>query len=301
LVLNFDISWNNLRKQIEQNIKALKDNFSLNFYAGAGIIVNNPINLFESAEKAKSTYRYSFLKPSNTVFFHSDFSDMDDLLPHMNFSSFSNSLNSRNFKKLEEFFDDLSDKLIKYSYSFSSVDNIVFHLTGMINEKLLQNNLNNLDNDTLSFKNIYVEFYKRQNIFEAITWLKYFLINIMSLDSGDDEKNSIAIQIKDYIDKNYANADISLEMFSGMFFLSTSYISILFKQTFKIGISEYVSNIRLQKAKELLEQKFIKIEKIAKLVGMHNHSYFATKFKKHYCMSPQQYRIAFKSKSTNKD
>lgn len=294
IVLNFSKSIKSPYEQIEQLLMNLRNDHSIEFNAGIGTIVDKPKDLYVSAKEAKNAYRYTFLKPSQKMFFYKDICNLKSFVASIAIDSFSTSLANNNLVKVNNFFSKTVEALKSDLYNFESIENFVLQLIGALNKEFLRNNL---EKNVLSFRCLHEEFYKKQDIFQSISWLKTILTNILPMETSKDEKYEIIKQIKEYIDENY-NQDISLDFFSSKYFLSTSYISTLFKSAYNIGISEYFSNIRLEKAKELLENRYLKIEEIADKIGMHNHSYFATKFKKQYGMSPQQYRIAYKAKTT---
>ncbi|TVY11179.1 helix-turn-helix domain-containing protein [Paenibacillus cremeus] len=100
--------------------------------------------------------------------------------------------------------------------------------------------------------------------------------------------------ISNYIDKNY-HKDIYLESISGEIGLSAKYVSRIFKEGAGIGISEYISFVRMEKAKELLLTTDYKISHIADLVGISSRTTFLRVFKKHEGVSPMDYRNAHAS------
>ncbi|MFD1772459.1 response regulator [Paenibacillus rhizophilus] len=97
------------------------------------------------------------------------------------------------------------------------------------------------------------------------------------------------IRIKNYIDDNFFN-DIHLTMFSEQYYLSKEYLSRLFKERFGFGIYEYVLKVRMDKAKEMLDDPAIKIQLISSKVGFNDNAYFSKAFKKYSGLSPSEYR-----------
>lgn len=95
--------------------------------------------------------------------------------------------------------------------------------------------------------------------------------------------------IKDYIDKNY-NTNIKLSLFTTQYFFSKEYLSKLFKNTYGCGIYTYVQEVRMKRAKDLLENPGIKIQSISERLGYTDNNYFSKAFKNYYGMSPSQWR-----------
>lgn len=97
--------------------------------------------------------------------------------------------------------------------------------------------------------------------------------------------------IKEYIDKNY-HTNIKISMFTTQYFFSKEYLSKLFKQTYGCGIYTYVQEVRMKRAKDLLENPDIKIQSISERLGYADNNYFSKAFKNYYGISPSQWRRA---------
>lgn len=95
--------------------------------------------------------------------------------------------------------------------------------------------------------------------------------------------------IKLYIDNHYFE-DIKISMFTEKYFLSREYLMKLFKQQFGYGIHEYVQKVRMDKAKELLDDPSLKIQDIAERLGYKDKNYFSKAFRNYYSVSPSEYR-----------
>lgn len=95
--------------------------------------------------------------------------------------------------------------------------------------------------------------------------------------------------IKKYIDSHYFE-DIKISMFTDKYFLSREYLMKLFKQQFGFGIHEYVQKVRMEKAKELLDDLNLKIQDISEMLGYKDKNYFSKAFRNYYDISPSEYR-----------
>lgn len=96
--------------------------------------------------------------------------------------------------------------------------------------------------------------------------------------------------IKEYIDRHYFE-DIKISMFTERYFLSREYLMKLFKQQFGFGIHEYVQKVRMEKAKELLNDSELKIQEISEMLGYKDKNYFSKAFRNYYSISPTEYRM----------
>ena len=128
----------------------------------------------------------------------------------------------------------------------------------------------------------------------AVDYLKVVIKSIIDEQSVKQKKRTdeIVNLIKEYICENL-NKDISLIRLAELVFFNPSYLSRLFKQVTNLNISEFISNARISKAKELLRDTNMKINDIAEMMGYDTASNFSRFFKKHTKLSPQDYRNTF--------
>lgn len=96
-------------------------------------------------------------------------------------------------------------------------------------------------------------------------------------------------EIKDYIDQHYFE-DIKISMFTEKYYLSREYLMKLFKQQYGFGIHEYVQKVRMDKAKELLDDSELKIQEISEMLGYKDKNYFSKAFRNYFSLSPSEYR-----------
>lgn len=92
-----------------------------------------------------------------------------------------------------------------------------------------------------------------------------------------------------YLKENYASK-LNLEEISQHAFLSKSYFSTLFKKATGMSVFEYLQNIRIQKACQLLSSETVKVTEIAEAVGYTDYRFFNKTFKKITGLTAQEYR-----------
>ncbi len=115
-------------------------------------------------------------------------------------------------------------------------------------------------------------------------WKKGFII-----ENDTSGRNTVEKEMVSYIQQNYTGK-ISLKEFGEQFHLSEKYISRYFKEHFHITLSQYVTYLRLEHAKQLLQDTDIPVTEVAMQSGYQNVSYFIRSFKKTYEISPLKYR-----------
>lgn len=91
-----------------------------------------------------------------------------------------------------------------------------------------------------------------------------------------------------YMKKHYAE-DISLEKIANRFFLNQTYFSRLFKQYTGSTFTDYLIELRMEKAKELLGQGKYKVYEVSQMNGYRSEKYFFRVFKQYTGCSPTEY------------
>ncbi|WNR46154.1 response regulator transcription factor [Paenibacillus roseipurpureus] len=105
----------------------------------------------------------------------------------------------------------------------------------------------------------------------------------------NSKSQKVISRIKQYIDQNYMN-NITIQLLAEEVFLSPTYMCQIFKQETGETIIEYLTKVRIDKAKELLKSPDLKIFVIAEMVGFENATYFTSVFKKITGLIPGKYR-----------
>ena len=103
-------------------------------------------------------------------------------------------------------------------------------------------------------------------------------------------KYSIFIkQAINYIDEHLTD-DMTLETIAESVHSNASYLSRIFKKEVGTSVITYITDLRIKKAKDLLEHSDLKTFEISDAVGIDDPAYFSVLFKKYTGMSPKSYR-----------
>ena len=113
--------------------------------------------------------------------------------------------------------------------------------------------------------------------------------NVRGMQKTDSIVHSQKDVIKDYIDRNYKK-DISAKDVAGILGYSDVYFSKVFKQLFDDNFINYLTKIRIDRAKLLLKDISFNIKEVGKSVGYADSNYFTKVFKRSIGMSPSEYR-----------
>lgn len=115
-----------------------------------------------------------------------------------------------------------------------------------------------------------------------------------ALELRDRESNNQSERILkkalSYIEENYSQETLSLNLVAGEVNVSANYFSAIFSRAMQVTFVEYVTGKRMEKAKKLLRQTQMHTGEIAQEVGYKDSHYFSFVFKKTQGCTPREYR-----------
>jgi len=114
-----------------------------------------------------------------------------------------------------------------------------------------------------------------------------------SMSKKESRNFELRDRLKSYIERNYDNDTLSLNAIADAMGMSPSYVSRYFKNQTGIAISEYVDEVRMERAKELLQKGDMTVKEVATRIGYSDQTHFIRKFKRKEGVTPQQYRRLF--------
>lgn len=109
------------------------------------------------------------------------------------------------------------------------------------------------------------------------------------IEYWDTRQNHLLFEVESYIQAHYCS-DLQLQALAEQFFISPSHLSRSFKQQFGENLSDYITRLRIQRAKSLLADPNLKITAVAKAVGYSDEKYFSKAFKRAEGLSPKDFR-----------
>lgn len=116
---------------------------------------------------------------------------------------------------------------------------------------------------------------------------------IQELENYLQEQNegfrSEITEVKSYIYHNYEK-ELNVEILAEKVYLSAGYLSAIFKEATGMNLNRFIREVRMNKAKELLENSTKKITQIAREVGFSNTSYFCRSFREFFGSTPESCR-----------
>ena len=200
-----------------------------------------------------------------------------------------NALNFHDIKKVGFMLGNIAENLQTLGLTREEVCNIVLKLYYMVSEYFEQNGVTVKDvlvsrswgyDDLIHIENVAAAK-------EMVLSLKNDLEQYLKNDSGSNHKSlSIAKQyIKDHFTEEISLTDVANEVG-----LTPSYLSNLLKKDTGKSYSEYLINLRIEKAKNLIKTTAYKMYEISEMVGYPNTFYFTRLFKRETGLTPGEFK-----------
>ena len=184
----------------------------------------------------------------------------------------------QDFQKLERKYREsmkFSEMYVKFV--FSSILKELYEQMSDLNERNLSRKVDRL--------------YKCRKIHDVINLVNEAIKEYETYVRGHDElEREDVIKVKNYINMQYGEKNIGVEMLAEYAGLSTGYLCTVFKEETGITINHYIREVRMEKAKEFLENSNMKITQIARKVGFSNSSYFCRSFREFFGTTPESCR-----------
>lgn len=279
--------------EIQENIK---NYFHFTFSVSIGDAVFSDKYIYSSYKSAREYVKYRFFYGPECIIYESIVKEHNSQIckyPNACENKLLKALQSGNRTQVNRCCEEFIKHLYKASY-YQTVNYSTQLMHAIF--KNFQDSLDLLDEN-------YKDFYDRMNqlgsletIADTLSEIKRLCMNILQMQ---EEKNSnINTQkhikqieeIKTYVTQHYSDPGLSLDIVADIVELSSGYIGKLFKNITNISFSDYLTSVRLEKAKELLNSTSEPASKICEKVGIYNVTYFSTLFKKTYGITPSQYR-----------
>ncbi|ROR26378.1 two-component system response regulator YesN [Mobilisporobacter senegalensis] len=280
------------QKIFEECRGIVERNFGLGITIGIGKKVTALGKISRSYESAITALHYRFLYGVNRILDIRDFAnrtsknyDFNEEIKRLVTAIKINSANEINEILAE--MKELSRKyLISQSRVYAVLQNLIVSVNHLLeNANVLKENLEEKQEEILQ------RLYGEETLDDIDMVMGNYCLYIGELLSEQREGSGKkqAILAVEYIDKNYANPELTLQSICNDLAISTSYFSTIFKNYTGETFIEALTKKRMNKSMELLANTSMKIYEIAERVGFSDPHYFAITFKKYTGMTPKEY------------
>ncbi|GGG58916.1 AraC family transcriptional regulator [Paenibacillus radicis (ex Gao et al. 2016)] len=138
------------------------------------------------------------------------------------------------------------------------------------------------------------EFYLKTLLFELLIFIYRKTESLPAEEqSGGNPIHKKIFEIVDHLNRHYDQRQ-TIQDVSGKFFISPSYFCKMFRENTGFTFTEYLNNVRVKEARQLLIGSTMKISDIAERVGFESMTHFGRIFKEMTGLSPLKYRQTYK-------
>ncbi len=129
------------------------------------------------------------------------------------------------------------------------------------------------------------------SIYDIKNWIHNILLSIIEClnDKDDDPKVRLANELRKIIEEQYLELD-NVSQVADQVYVSTVHANSIFKKNFDCTMFDYLTRLKVEKAKELLKKTDMKVYEIVDHIGYKSKTYFTSMFKDYTGMTPKEYR-----------
>lgn len=274
----------------ESMLKYLKISFTI----GVGFIVHGLVNLSKSYSKAyENVSQRLFLGKNNIITVDSleteeDFTYKFDI---EKVQQLTNLLKSVDEIKLTKAIEEIFMQISKYKYAnVKYCINVCLQLLLTSSRVLMELQINNEEID-IDENEVWEELFKLETLEDMKNSVTRYFVKLckhISIKRNKKCRNVIE-QIKKIIDNKYKE-NIGINDIAQEVYLTTTYLCMVFKQETGETVNDYLTKVRIEKARELLKEPKNKLYDICYEIGYSEPGYFSKIFKKHTGLTPSEYR-----------
>ncbi|SDE11233.1 Helix-turn-helix domain-containing protein [Paenibacillus sp. UNCCL117] len=296
------ISWNNefadqwearSRALSEQIIAFMQRHFSLSLSCMIG--EPQPTNeLHQSFSSATSLAEYRIFAGKQSIITPSEWSQqkmehatVDERQIADSAEALHAAVCSKDAEHLQLLIQEMEEKFTRLEDAAAfrrTFQQIIFTLNQLVNNIPLSHR------EAIKYKLESLSEFQSDTVAEACANLLDATRSIQDSLGEDANNNRLYTSILEYVSHNYMDCNLSLSTVAEELSLTPSYITRYFKTKNGLPLMQYVSKIRIEKAKELLETTHLSIKEIVEQVGFVDENNFSRAFRKREGVSPSQYR-----------
>jgi two-component system, response regulator YesN len=153
-------------------------------------------------------------------------------------------------------------------------------------------NFNTYDKSNTNFSMMIDKLNDCETLDEISDNLKGVIIQIVGILSNDviDKKKQFAESVLNYINEHYSNPELTVDILSKHVGFSPNYLRSIFKEIQGISVTDYLTELRIKKVKEMLINTDLSAKEISAKVGFADNHYFYVVFKKIAGCTSEEFR-----------
>lgn len=266
----------------------------LDAFTGIGTVVYSPARLLESYQTAAAATQRQFFLGYNQVVAYQELdarshtAALDPLLPEQLGRLLESGQEEAAAKLVSDFADLLRPRI---DTLVNQVKNAFFELLMRLFREAVNKGISLTDqSDETGGEYIWNTITRFQTLQELESYvlerIAFFFRELRQKESG----GSISFSIRHMVQRRYSDTDLSIKTLSDALFLTPNYLSLQFKKETGLTINQYITEYRMERAKELLRDRKRKLYDVALSVGFQDANYFTKSFKKVTGLTPSDFK-----------
>lgn len=282
---------NSFSKQIADFILSeVKSRFGLELGLSLGSWAEQPTEIHTSYREAKTLIRYSYFFPEQPILcdlklLSRESSSLE--LSDSYLASFEKKLQARDLTGTVQAIEDLMLELKDGLYSAEYSHILLLKMVSIYSDCISGVRWQPAEASSLDLYKQYRSIYHIDRYSEWMINLVTEFIHHMEKRSQVRSVDTITA-VKAYIRDNLSG-DLTLDHVSEQVFISPKYLSKIFKEETGVSYSDYVTNQRMERARELMSERELTIEQVASTVGYSTSAYFIKRFKEIHGCTPKSF------------
>lgn len=265
---------------------------------GIGHVCRSLTNIPSSRKSALNVHDYKVILGNNQIIYIDDVEPRQEAIQEIDLEfneiverKVTRMLKSGAIKEFSEYLEKVFNHIALNPEKVNENQLYLFELITQIitTSKELKVDLTKIENAELNLFELMKENQDLDNIKSTILLLANFVMETGTSTRLLSTANLVNLA-KEYVKKEYKDWDLNIQKISEYLNYSPNYFSTVFKKETGISFMNYLMDVRLEEAKELLLTTELKSLEIALEVGFSSSNYFAYCFKKRLNISPTLYR-----------
>ncbi|GIN71597.1 hypothetical protein J14TS2_20720 [Bacillus sp. J14TS2] len=278
-------------EELQENVQR---HFGIGLTVGVGTIVNNSEKIRDSYLTAKTAVNERFTNGGGKIYSYSEDAIIKDItnyrIPNDLDKRIINAINIGNEQEVIDEIRSLIPTLtgVNYHQAVFTLKKLLFTLYKYYENLEYTKQASDLLTDLV------FQLPSFEKLADLVGEMETICLAICGeLSENSKGKNSEMIErIKEYTQKEYIDPNLSIEILADQVQITPGYLGKMFKTHCNMSFNDYLKDIRLEKARDLLLETNDAANIISNKVGILNTTYFYTLFKKKYGLSPAKYRLA---------
>lgn len=270
---------------------AISGEFGVNNTLGIGISYEGICNIPKSYMEAVAALDYRLVLGINRIIFFNEIGIDKSLLgetSNYKLERLRVYIKHGDFKQVEAMLDEFLVKLQSKNTPIIVARILCYDIISIVTKII-----DELSQEQLIANELYPDVFRltkfetAEELVQIVRKISYEIIEFISKKESSTEAIDA---MKEYISSNYCDCDFSVQKMADGFQLSLPSLSQYFKEQTKVNVLDYVTNLRIDKAKYLLLSTELPVKDIALSTGYYNVNSFSRRFKQITGLTPIEYR-----------